>query len=344
MQLKNALFIALIISIIGLISWESYWRSQGKTANLDDNKDLWAVQRAKVDKATEKGVILTGSSRVLFDIQLNDWENETGIRPIQLAAAGATPLPIFSDLVNNTNFNGTIIVGVTPPLFFSTTFPKADPWERAQSKVEHYYKRTYAQRFNHALSIPLQQNLALISTTEEIWSNNIDLKSLLNNIKIGNRMPEGMPPFYEFNDTALDRNTKMTERTVNDTAYANTIKRVWGFFGKTSPPPDKESTTNFFIKDAKKFIDRGGNLILLRCPSTGGFRIGENMGMPREQFWDELVEKTKAHSYHFEDYNQFKNLELPEWSHLSPKDARFFTTELIKIMKADGALSNSKTQ
>ena len=251
MQLKNALFIALIISIIGLISWESYWRSQGKTANLDDNKDLWAVQRAKVDKATEKGVILTGSSRVLFDIQLNEWEQETGIRPIQLAAAGATPLPIFSDLVNNTNFNGTIIVGVTPPLFFSTTFPKADPWERAQSKVEHYYKRTYAQRFNHELSIPLQQNLALISTTEEIWSNNIDLKSLLNNIKIGNRMPEGMPPFYEFNDTALDRNTKMTERTVNDTAYANTIKRVWSFFGKTSPPPDKESTTNFFIKDAK---------------------------------------------------------------------------------------------
>ena len=66
MQLKNALFIALIISIIGLISWESYWRSQGKTANLDDNKDLWAVQRAKVDKATDKGVILTGSSRVLL--------------------------------------------------------------------------------------------------------------------------------------------------------------------------------------------------------------------------------------------------------------------------------------
>lgn len=343
MHLKNTLLIALTISMIWLVSWETYWRSQGKRPNLDDNKDLWAVQRAKVDKATDNDVILTGSSRVLFDIQLNEWEEETGARPIQLAAAGATPLPIFSEIVNNTNFNGTVIVGVTPPLFFSTTFPKADPWERAQSKVDHYYKRTYAQRFNHALSIPLEQNLALISTTEEIWSNNIDLKSLLNNIKIGNRIPEGMPPFNEFNKTAIDRNTEMTERTVNDTAYANTIKRVWGYFGKTAPPPDKKATISFFIKDAEKFKARGGNLILLRCPSTGGFRMGENMGMPREQFWDELVAKTQIPSYHFEDYEQFKSLDCPEWSHLSAKDARFFTTELIKTMKADGALPNSKT-
>ena len=82
MQLKQSLIIAFTLFVLSISAWELYWRSQGKTANLDDNKDLWAVQRAKVDKATDKGVILTGSSRVLFDIQLNDWENETGIRPI----------------------------------------------------------------------------------------------------------------------------------------------------------------------------------------------------------------------------------------------------------------------
>ena len=181
-----------------------------------------------------------------------------------------------------------------------------------------------------------------MSTSEEEWTSNIDLKTLLKNIKIGNRIPKGMPPFYQFDNISLERNTEMTERTVNDTAFANTIKKVWGYFGKTSPPPDKESTMAFFVKDANTFIERGGNLILLRAPSTGGFRMGESHGLPRKDFWDDLVQQANIKSYHFEDYEQFKNLECPEWSHLSAKDARFFTTELAKIMIADGAITNRK--
>jgi len=55
------------------------------------------------------------------------------------------------------------------------------------------------------------------------------------------------------------------------------------------------------------------------------------------------VKATNANAYYFEDYDQFKNLECPEWSHLSAPDARYFTTELVKIMKADGVISNTKT-
>ena len=83
------------------MSWETYWRSQGNYPNLDDNKDLWAVQRAKVDKALKDDVVFIGSSRVLFDIQLNKWEQETGKRPIQLALGSASPLPVLHDIAEN---------------------------------------------------------------------------------------------------------------------------------------------------------------------------------------------------------------------------------------------------
>ena len=342
MELKKTLVIAILLSLIGIIAWETYWRSQGYSPNLDDNKDLWAVQRANVNTASNTDVLLLGSSRVLFDIQLDEWEQKTGTRPVQLATAGASPLPIFSDIVNNSDFTGTIVLGVTPPLFFSTTFPLADPWKRAQSRVDHFYERTYAQRLNHLVSIPLQQNLVLMSTSEEKWASNIDLKTLVQNIKIGNRIPEGMPPFNRFDNITLDRNTTMTKRAATDTAFANTIKRVWGFFGKTSPPPDKESTIAFFLNDAEKFIAKGGNLILLRCPSTGGFRAGENQGVPKDQFWDELISKTDAKAYHFEEYTELKGFECPEWSHLSAKDAKTFTNRVVQIMQKDGALTNLK--
>jgi len=343
MNLKKSLIIALVISVIGIIIWESYWRSQDYVPNIDDNKAFWSVQRDRVTNLTPDNVILMGSSRTLFDIQLDNWENETGIRPIQLANVGSSPLPIFHDIVENTNYTGTVIVGVTPGLFFSTTFPEADPWSWPQSRVDHYKDRTYAQRINHQLSLPLQQNLVLMSAGEEELDDNIDLKALLKRINIGKRVPDAMPPFYQFGImTSLDRNLEMIERTVTDTVFANSIIKVWKYFGESAPPPDKESTMAFFLKDADKFKAKGGNLILIRCPSSGGTRAGENHALPRKEFWNDLVQRANVKAYHFEDYEQFKNLKCPEWSHLSAEDARFFTTELAKLMIADKAITNTK--
>ncbi len=345
MQLKQTLIIAVALSVIGIAAWELYWRDQGKIPDLDDDKNLWAVQRAEVENASKNDVVLLGSSRVLFDIQLDEWEKETGVRPIQLACAGGSPIPTFHDIVNYTDFKGTILVGVTPGLFFSTTFPEAGPWKRPQTRIDYYEDRTYAQRLNHWLSLPLQKNLAFVSTSEEGWSDDIDLKSLLNTIDIGNRTGKPKdPPFYAFQYIDEDRNNYMSERTATDTAFANSIQRVWKFFIMSNTnPPDKESTTKFFVDDAKKFMERGGNLILLRCPSSGWLKGGEDKFLPRTEYWDTLVNATNAKAYHYEDYEQLKHLECPEWSHLSAPDARYFTTELVKIMKSDGALSNSKT-
>jgi len=340
MKLKKSLIIALVLVITGIGAWEIYWRSQGFYPTLDDDKDLWAVQRAKVEKATDQDVLLTGSSRILFDIQLDAWERETGRRPIQLAYVGSSPLPVFHDIVENTDFKGTIVVGVTPGLFFSTTNPKANPWEWPQSRVDHYHNRTYAQRLNHKLSLPLQESFAFLSEDQGI--DGLKLKELLGKVQIGNRIPNNMPPFHEFGEIARDRNLKMKDIVVQDTAYANSIIRVWMFFGKDAPPPDKEATMAFFLKDLEKYKARGGNVILVRCPSSGGLREGEKMRLPRTEFWDDLVQKAQVKSYHFEDYEQLK-FECPEWSHLSAADAEIFTTELVKIILKDNALPTSKT-
>lgn len=343
MNLKKSVTIAVVIFIAAISSWELYWRAQGHTPNLEDDKPLWAVQRAKVEDATTNDVVLLGSSRVLFDFQLDAWEAKTGTRPIQLATAGATPLPAFRDLVENTDFKGTVIVGVTPGLFFSTTYPMAPPWNRIQTRVNYYYDRTYAQRINHRLSIPLQSSFAFLRADDEQWTDDLDLKTLVSNFKMGHRTNNQEPPFYRFAAISIERNVTMSNKTAQDTAFANTIKRVWGFFGSTAPPTDKASTMAFFMEDVQNFKARGGNLILVRCPSTGGVRAGENMGLPRAAFWDELVAATNVKSYHFEDYEQLKQLDCPEWSHLSVEGANIFTTEIAKIMINDQALTNPKT-
>ena len=54
MNLKQSVLFGLLITVTALIAWEIYWRNQGFTATLDDNEALWAVQRAKVEKAGKK--------------------------------------------------------------------------------------------------------------------------------------------------------------------------------------------------------------------------------------------------------------------------------------------------
>jgi hypothetical protein len=139
----------------------------------------------------------------------------------------------------------------------------------------------------------------------------------------------------------------MTEKTVTDTSFARMIKNVWSFKSTPETPPrelDKDSVIKLFVKDAKTFQERGGNLILLRCPSTGYYRKKEENFYCRDEFWDEVVKQSGARGYHFEDYEQLKDLDCPEWSHLSGKDADFFTTEITKIMMKDNSIpTNTKT-
>lgn len=344
MNLKQSFIIAMLFSFLSIVAWESYWRLQGLEPNIDDNKNLWANQRNKLEKFNDKTVTIIGSSRILYDLQLDIWKEQTQTEPVMLATQGASPLPVFKDIVDNTDFNGILIIGVTPPLLFATTYPQAEFMKRSQSLVDYYYNRTYAQRLNHKLSIPLQKNLAFIRDGDEAWDSDVDLKTLLKQIHLTDRNAPFYPPFNNFEEITLERHMKMPERMVTDTAYANTVKKVWtAILSGDFPPPEREATINAFTELAKQFQEKGGKLILVRCPSDGLFKEVESKGFPREQFWDELVAKTGAKAYNYLDYEQFQNLLLPEWSHLATKDAQFFTTELIKIMKQDGVFSNSKT-
>lgn len=339
MNLKQSLFIAIVIGVIGLAGWELFWRSQGFSQSIDDNDALWALERSKVDGLSKEDIVLIGSSRVHFDIQLDEWKKIIGKKPIQLSAGGCSPLPVFHDLVNTSSFNGTILVGVTPGLFFSTTYPEAPPWAWPQARIDYFHDRTFAQRINHKLSVPLQSSFAFISEVEGI--DGLNLKELLGKVKIGNRVFDPMPPFHSFENIRLDRNVRMKKRMETDTAFANTVKRVWQFFmSGEGPPPDKKATMAFFLEDLKKFKEKGGNVILLRCPSAGYLRDFETKVTPRDKFWDELVERANVKAYHFEDYPQLQNLTLPEWSHLTADDADYFTREFIKIMKTDGVFTN----
>lgn len=337
MNLKKSLTIAIILGIVLIGSWEYYVRTQGYASEIDDNKALWAIQRGKVDKLTSNDVILLGSSRVHYDIQLNEWEGATGIRPIMLASDGTTPTPIFKEIVDNTEFNGTVLIGVSPVLFFNQP-GKGFMWNRPTKRLQHYYDRTYAQRANHYLSLPLERSFAFLNASEEEWSDDIDLKTLVNNISIGSRAPKGRPPFNNFGFVDGDRNVTMFEKVKTDTAFANTIITFWGAGWDRRPDPVLDSVVSYYKPLLAKFKERGGKVVFVRCPSSGGNRERERKKIPRDGYWDQFLVKTGETGYHFEDYPTLRHFTCPEESHLFTPDAKVFTTELVKILLDDNRL------
>lgn len=341
----KALALAITTALILLSGWELYWRSQDFPIAPDDGKAIWAEQRALVDKLDSSGVVLIGSSRVFFNIQLYEWEELTGIRPVMLAIAGTNPVPVFKDIVDKSSFAGTLIVGVTPPLYFSPMSDENGSYQKPMEWVEHYHKRTYADRLNHIISKISQSNLAFLNATTDDHYNQLDLRTLIKRIPTPDRIP-GPPPFPFFEYIDLNRNVTMLDKVTSDTSYARLITGFWSFV--IQPPPDlppaevieemKNENLKLNADLVKKFEDRGGRVIYIRNPSQNRFREAENAGFPREAYWDKLISVTGCTGYHFEDFSFMNKYTLPEWSHMATEDARQFTRDFVSRMKEDGAL------
>ena len=341
----NTLVIGVSIAVLALAGWEWHWRTKDYPIAPDDNKHLWAHHRHKLEKEGPDGIVMIGSSRVLFDIQLDEWEQETGIRPIMLAAAGTSPIPVFADIVKNTAFRGTLLVGYTGPLYFSPPTNDNFFYQRVNNWVEFSKRRTYADRLNHFLSLLPQQMFAFLNATEEDSNTELDLKTLIDQIPMPKRIfdPPSLPQFAYIDK---DRNTTMLDKTVTDTAFVRQITNFWEFAIQPPPnlpPPEvienmKNGIIEMTVGWVKQFQKRGGKVIFVRCPSQNVFRMAENGGFPRSEYWDKLIEATGATGYHFEDYPFMDKYILPEWSHLATPDAKQFTIDLVHQMQQDGVL------
>ena len=332
-------FITLMFTCFFTLGWELYWRSLGYAPTLNDTKDLWASQRAIVDKEPKRTVLI-GASRMLFDFDMDVYEKEFGERPLQLATVGTNPGPYLQDLANHPKYSGTVIIGVVPSLFFA---PGGPPLKSPNDHLKYFKNWSPTQKFSHYLAMILERRLAFMNDDD------LTLKKLLLSLKISNREnvkshPELPPYFYEVDEKRQGGMAEMAEKNLK---LMKRIQQIW--IPLFTPPPLKKkmSKSNMEIEN-KKMVDaviqktkinvekiraRGGHVIFLRLPSTGKLREIENNYTPRKDYWNKIIEATKAPGIHFEDYPQLQGFNCPEWSHLSKNDSTEFTSRLLPLFK-----------
>jgi len=328
-NLRSAAVLMLVLTIAAIAGYEAYWRAHWYDPHPNKTKGLWAIQRRAASRQANPLVII-GSSRILFDANLDVWEDLAGERPIQLALEGTSPRVVLKHLANDTTFSGRVLVGVTPPLFF---FSEGGFGAAA---IPYTDKESPSEWLGQQIGMRLEQRLAFIE------KDNLPLFRQLEYISMYNR--EGVsPPHMKVHKLAVadaDRNTHMWRRVEEDTVYRNQARDIWVRViermsrpDTTSPPFELQSVLDSVKEHVDKIRSRGGDVVFVRCPSVAAWREFERNATPRETFWDVLLDYTKAGGVHFEDNVGLQGHDIPEWSHLSAASAKKFTVALVPLVQ-----------
>lgn len=333
--------LAAVLAVVVIAGWEFRVRSQGYTPALNDTSDRWSLIRSRVGDEPGQTVVV-GSSRIMFDLDLETYARHFGVtRPLQLAMPGTNPVGLLEHVAAEEDFDGTLILGVAPGLWF---VPQGMPVENAKQAVGRYDNWSPSQKVGLSLAGLLQRRLAFIEPDD------LDLNALLARIDLTDRpgavpnLPPVLPAYFAGMDE--HRQVRMWDRCDFGTERAALIQRTWiPLFTPPPPPPHlspeefgeimKKNTGDYLERirvAVEKVQNRGGKVVFVRPPSTGKVRELENRFSPREQTWDLMLQVTGAPGIHFEDHPSLAKFDCPEWSHLTAADAVEYSKELMPLL------------
>lgn len=332
---RGIALVAFVLALLLLAVWESHWRAYGAVPGYRNSDGHWAEQRRRIDQGEGGNTVLTGSSRVLFDIQLPVWQQATGQAPIQLALEGTSPMSILEDLAADKNLTGRVLVGVTPGLFFSGR-------ENRDGMVAYYHHQGPSQRSGHWLS------QRFIEPYFAFYDPDFTLAKVIQRLPWPPRPGfDAMPPVRKLFVQGLGRNTRLWEKVASDAAYQAMARSVWTNGRMMRPAPNMDTPEKAqIVIDAqiaravaaiKQLRARGVAVVFLREPSDGPLYAVEERDLPRKQTWDLLLQRTGAPGIHFTDHPELQGYLLPEWSHLSAEEADRFTAALVPLVEREFA-------
>ena len=337
---RRVLLAVALLSTAATAAWEIHARVSGYTPTLNDTPDLWAEARAKVKPDS---IVLLGTSRMLFDMDLDVLEQGLGRRPTQLALVGSSPFPILADLAADESFRGTVLLDIVPAMFLAPT--GSPPVEASEKALRRHRTWNHAQKWSHRLALPLENHVAFLRQED------LTLGKLLEEIPVPNRAhalvgPKFPPYFYTLD---RDRRARMVPAAaIIGSPLQQAVVNVWLPLFTPPPPPRFIPSEQFkqmmeqglearFRETAKhvaKIQSRGGKVVFLRLPVTGPLAEREEQLAPRAVTWDRLVKESAVPAIHFAEHAELSAFNCPEWSHLSAEDSVEFTRRLVPHLQA----------
>jgi hypothetical protein len=317
-----ALFVTVLVLLLASL-WEWKMRTlELVPGDLGESYDRWAELRRQVDKRNVP-VVIIGDSRILFDSDLDRATQLIGVRPLQLAIAGGSGLPILEDIADDSHFHGLAIVGMAETAYFDLQLAGVRPQKAlALSRWESPSKRgsfLIYRVLSHGLTM-LDDNYqlsTLVFRLDHDWRPGVS---------------DPREAIWKTQETGADGQTWLWRRLEHDTRLSQHMHNTWLHFFP-SQPLDGQTISSVSVRTkiaVDKIRARGGDVVFVRPPSAPDLRRIEDKHVPRARAWDAILADTRSNGVHTDDLPAVQNLTLPEGSHLSRACATVFTDAYLR--------------
>lgn len=316
---------AIVSAVLVVTVWEGFWRAYGYEPKLKDSYDRWAAAYKSLAGQGDNAVAFIGGSRLQQAIDMPTFrELNKNVVPAQLSISGCSPMPVLEYLAKNSDFHGTVIVDVTPRIFFSQgaeNWPPVKDWIlrlKQDDRQEALLSEPLFFKMERVLANFLQKHLISAG-----WD--ITPKILVSKLA-KKQMPE--PAFWRITE---DRTQVLDYSSVDKASFAASRAKLCAECGVLS----REQLHRQFLR-LQEYVqtiqERGGRVFLVRTPSTGGVREVEQQRFPRQKFWDAVAKEVGAQAIHFEDYPQLSDYTCSDDAHVDNAETARYTAELSKLI------------
>ena len=317
----------IVFTVVALLlgAWEFNARTSIglRAGDLDDSPQSWAEQRRIASTAP---IAIVGDSRILFDTDLDRFEQLVGIRPVQVSHVGTNARPLLEHFANDPKFKGVLIVGLADTMYFGmpviglggdavhNLHKNGKPSQLTGLWIDRFLQRHFAfLDSEYRLSTQVKQ-------MDTGWRDGVD---------------SPYEDVWKLSEVFDGRQYFMWDRIETDAYLRGHARHAWnGFKGPPVPPRLSNWVIERSAEAVRRIRARGGDVVFVRPPSSPQLRVNEEQRIPRARGWDQLLTGTAAAGVHADDLVQAQHLILPEWSHLTRSCATVFTDAYVRGLAA----------
>ena len=328
---------AAIITAVLLVGWEVLARKMHHVPGTYQTTHTfnWAKERNKLDDPDHDiRVVLVGSSRMLWAADLDILEGEFGTRPVQLSLPGSSPALFVEDIVNNTEFDGLMVVGLTPFLF-----NRLDAGAYGQGALDSYQSNSASEWIGGRLHNALSEHVGFLDDAFSLFELLEHYTSWPDREGATNLHGQG----WKLGNGYADRQVDMWPPVEIPGSFDNTqITNFWtvrGGLSRPPPPPEAlvemtEDAIAFFSPLVDKFRQRGGEVVFIRMPSDGGYKEAELGVDYKANVLLPMMDGIGAPLINSMDHPELSSeLNIPEWSHLDRASQDLWSARIVPYIE-----------
>jgi hypothetical protein len=254
------------------------------------------------------------------------WRQETGSTAVQLALPAGSPLPLLKELAGDSTFEGLVVVGLMPSIFFNVGFEmyrRRSSGTLASLRHSRRFWRHPSESIEATLSVSLAGRLAVM---------NPEVAPL----KLIERIWTGDPRWYTIKYKAIRRN-RFAPRNfdfINPDAHMIRQRDAFKGRGRAATAAERDSLITELERTVETLRSHNASVVLVRLPVCGLMLELEETEYPRERYWDEMASRVTAPAIHFKTYPELNPPACHDGSHIDWRESGDFTRALARIVSS----------